>query len=557
MASYNSQLDLTLIIDQPAGSDGAPQWGDPMQFLSTGAGAANGDTIVSTDLGTVVTSDDDYVGYYVECVDDQGVESNHRVRRQIIRQSEALGVVTLFVERFPAQSQTGDAWRLINTIASSPWWAEDTGGSAIQVQDASRNAEANDFWNGTAEEAGPYLEVIDADNVAKTTLRLITDFTQAGGIADATLGANTAIGDLYEAYCCPEWMEHGFITCTYENIDREEYQGTMDTPPASKGRKVAQGQGTLLFRGPGTARGGDKTESHRIFSAALDVVDGGDLTVNGAGTTASIPYDAGTAVVGRMYCTNEGDVFMCTAAGTPAVPSPTLRSVCTDDTTVVGLQTFIPPTDKLLNHHLSSKQYHGDGIMERIWGLVPSISMSGELGQLLKIMVNLQGCDWERTYKDYAGAITRVWRAKRSPVTPVRIAGGRIVVNNTAMSFKSHTLNLGLTYDLDAAHNAPNQVSGYRLASHIPSGSLTGMIDSTNIELLEHELNARETGHFLIQIGSRTGFPGVCAFWAYSVQFSGVTFAKEGKNYSVSANFKVNDHDTDTTGLPTWAWAMG
>ena len=356
MASYVSSLDLTLMIDQPPSGGGAPQWGDPIQFSSTGDGNANGSTIVSSDLGGDVDSDDDYVGYLVECIDAVNT-ANVGARKFVYACSEAVGVVTFITERWPAQTKDTDTFRLINTMADAPWFAEDTGGSAVQIQDADRNDETDDYWNGSAEQGGPYVEVVNADNVAETTLRLVTDFTQAGGIADATLGANTVIGDLYELQCCPEWQEQGFIECTFEDIPREQYQGTMFTPADAKGRRVASGQGTLLFRGPGSGNDGQPTEAYRIFSSPLDVVAGGDLTVDAAAATNSIPYDAGTAVVGRMYCTAEGDVFMCTDAGSPAVPSPTLRHAPVEDTTIVGLRTFIPPTDHLLNHHLYSKQY--------------------------------------------------------------------------------------------------------------------------------------------------------------------------------------------------------
>ena len=125
------------------------------------------------------------------------------------------------------------------------------------------------------------------------------------------------------------------------------------------------------------------------------------------------------------------------------------------------------------------------------------------------------------------------------------------------MSFRSFSCDLGLAYDLAYGVEAPNQVVGYRYAAIAPTGQFTAMIDSTNIELIEHQLTGRELTELLIQVGTNTGFPGVFALYGYKTQIRTLSFTKEGKNYSIQATWKINDHDTDTSGLPCVALGMG
>jgi hypothetical protein len=508
MAVHSIARGTVLFIDTPDG--GAPQWATPVSFTSTGIGQAY--TVVSTTLGALFSADDDLIGKRIRCTDSATV-NKHRESR-ILAYDDATDTIT--IDALPVATASGDTYQIIDNPA--PYIAEDTGTTTITAQDADLSG-ADDYWNGTAQEGGPYLEVIKATTVVTTSLRLITDFVDVGGVVSAAMGGNTAIGDLYEIWQCPEVMNGARFECAIEPLPREQFQGTFDTPGDAQGAKTATGSFEFAFRGPGSGRNGSTGELHRMLSAPLD--DGGatgDLTVNGAGSVDSIPYDAGSATVGKLYCTEEGSAFMCTAAGTPAVPSPSLRSVAADDSTVTGLRTYTP--SDVLNYHLASKQYQGDGILEYIWGVAPELMISGELNQFLKITSNMTGSDWYRTYKDNAGVHTRAWEAKRPSVAPVKIAGGRVVLEGVALRLKSFEVDFGLQYEPDEDVHAPNGLLGQRLNRQPARGKFLGMMDATNDVLIDEHLSNRQINSLLIQVGSQVGFPGVLAFWAYDVQIT-------------------------------------
>lgn len=566
MTAYAKDLDLTLMIDQSPGTNGAPQYGTPYQFAATADGAADGSTVVSDFLGGYTAANDTWPGWWLECVtvdEVNGDPRNLNQVRKIMAHQEAVGTVTLQVEQFPGQTRIDDTFRLIDTISVIPQVCDDTGGVATDLRDPHR-AEANDYWLGTEEESGPYLEIEEADNALETTLRLITDFTQAGGIVEAALGANSAVGDLGMILCCPEWVEHGFMTCNWEQSSgrREQYHGRWLKPPDAAGRRIASGQGELLVRGPGLDRPGLRSECHRLWSSPLDFDESDQaITVNDPGaadTTTSTSYDAGNAEVGRLYASAEGSATMCTAAGTPATWSPALRVRAADDSVVQSLVTYVEPSDFLLNHHIYIKEMRGDSFVYEIPGCVPALTFSAQMHDFLRCQANFQASDWKATHKDEAGAYTRAWRAKRTSINPVTGRGGRCVYGSSEMNIKSMTLDLGIVYTaLESGVEAPNGMYGYRLSRIAPRGTLVGMVDDTNLELFEDATGRPQASPFLIQYGSRSGFPGVWCFWAYRIQIVDFGVADSGGNHQISVNFEVNDHDTDTTGLPGWAIGLG
>jgi len=560
-------LDITLMIDTPAGVDAAPVWGTPYQFSASVIGAVTNDTIVAVDLGSYTNSDDDFVGWFVECVYSSQV-ANIGVRRQIVAHSEAVGVVTLTTETWPARTQVGDTYRMIDTTRCVPYVADDTGGSAAQMVDATR-AETAATWVGSAAIGGPYLEVIEADNLASTTLRLITGST-ALGVITATLGANTAIGDLAEILCCPEWEQQGFMTCTVEPLPRENTMGTYLTPMQARGKRSAQGQGALLFRGPGVA--GDPGEADRIMTCALSAVGHGTLgtiTVNdgaGAGTTVLTPFDAGTVTAGVLYGTAEGSVSV--PISTEAAPNSVdwqvpLKVRAADNTVIRPLRTYTIPRQGKINHELYLKQYRGDGIVERIFSVVPRISFSGELNSFLRITSDFEGLDWERSYNT-----GRVWRGKRPTSAPFKIAGGRVTAYDPAAAaftvyrFKSFSCTVGEKWGIiDEAH-APQGAVGHVLLGYAPTGQFVGYVpDSAPVSdaryLMEAYAPGTEMSDLLIQVGTRMGSPGVFAIYARKWQVVNCAISDDGGKLSYTIDWMATDYDTDTTSLPVFAVGMG
>jgi hypothetical protein len=191
------------------------------------------------------------------------------------------------------------------------------------------------------------------------------------------------------------------------------------------------------------------------------------------------------------------------------------------------------------------------------------LTFNGQLSDFLRISCNMQGSDWQRTHLDNAGAHTRAWRARRPTVNPVKIAGGRVVTGTSSptvaleLSLKSFSVDLGITYEIEEEADAPNGLVGYRLTGMNPRGQMIGMVDSTNVDRLEEHLSGVEIQPFLIQVGSRVGFPGVWAFWAYRIQITNLQITDDGTKKSITMDWKVDDHDTDDTGLNAWAMGIG
>jgi hypothetical protein len=231
--------------------------------------------------------------------------------------------------------------------------------------------------------------------------------------------------------------------------------------------------------------------------------------------------------------------------------------VAQDGTTIRGLRTYRPA--ETLPLHFAVKQYRGKALMEYVWGCVAKWSLAYQAGRFFEATLDIEGADWLRLQTDSAGAHTRSWRSKRPTVNPVRPSGGRVVLDGTSMRLRSGTINLGLTYTLEEADGAPNGVVGYRLADCRPSGTFVGVLDgpTANGKMITETDAGRELTGLLIQIGTKAGFPGVFGFYGYKIQCVSAKVSDDGGKQIVEVGWKVNDHDTDTSGLPTWAMGIG
>jgi hypothetical protein len=538
MATHNTKLSLTVFIDQPDSVSGFI-FGSPKQFVSSSAGAVDGSTIVSTTLNP--TTSDMFVGYWVECIDDPTNKGNIGLRRRI--SSVVAATDTLTVDKFPYQVSSAATFWLL--IPQHVWMAEDTGSSAIAVKDATRN-EANDYWNGTAQEGGPRIETISATTVPKTSTYLVTDFVQTAGVASATLGANTAVGDLYEIW---QHLEPSDVTfdLTQENIDRP-IQGVYESDTQIRSNRSGSGNLVLPFRGPGNGRAGSASECHRVMKCVLDATSNSDLTVDNGSSTSSVAYSSGTAVVGKMYLTQEGDAFMCTVAGSPATPSPTLEYAPTNDSTITGMYTYTPSTD--INYALAAKRYQGDGIIEYILGIAPDFKVSGELNQPLKLEYPLQVTDWARIVNEAAGQHTRAWNATRSTISPVALRGIRLKVDNTSYSCKSFNFALNTDLQRKGNLNAPNGSDGYQAVGYNPTGQIVAYVDSSTIASVDDFLGSVQRT-CLIQCGTKGGFPGCFALYLTKMSYSNVSISDDSGLLTVTIDYKLDR--SAVTGLPQLA----
>jgi hypothetical protein len=253
---------------------------------------------------------------------------------------------------------------------------------------------------------------------------------------------------------------------------------------------------------------------------------------------------------------------------TPAEWAPPLRSRAADNTDVIALRTYTIPRQGQLRHELYMKQYRGDAMVERIWAAVPKLTFTGELNKFLRIGVDLEGLDWERSFQDSGGVRTRAWRGKRPTVAPFKIAGGRVLWyapvgggTYADLALKSFSVALNERYAVAEEAGAPQGVLGHRFVGAGPTGTFTGDLDTSAVNktanLIEAYAPGTELSYLLIQVGSRMGRPGVWAFWAYKVQITDASINDDGGKISVTASWKVDDHDTDTSGLPASAFGMG
>ena len=113
MSTYHSKLSLLALMPQSDVVGLIP--GTPAEF-TVSAGTTT--TLTSAALAAVSDSDDDFVGYLVECV-SASARSNQGLMKKIESYVDSTGVAT--VEKFPSAVASGDRFRLwIPPMGSSP-----------------------------------------------------------------------------------------------------------------------------------------------------------------------------------------------------------------------------------------------------------------------------------------------------------------------------------------------------------------------------------------------------------------------------------------------------
>jgi hypothetical protein len=173
--------------------------------------------------------------------------------------------------------------------------------------------------------------------------------------------------------------------------------------------------------------------------------------------------------------------------------------------------------------------------------------------------VSCQGSDWYRVHKDEAGEEARKWRAKRPSNAPVQLAGGRVVYGGTELRLESFTVALNQKATMKGDVHAPNWNAGFDLVRGTPTGTLVAKASATTVGMMEDHLStispyaATAQNAFMIQCGTRASNPGIFAFIAPVIQLTNYKVDKAEGVCSVTMDFQVVDHDTDTTGLPPWA----
>lgn len=524
----------------------------PKTFRATGAGNANGCTIVSSTLGSYASANDDFVGAVIEVVYAANGPTGERgapIRRRVM--SYAHATTTLTVEDLGFQTSADDSFRLMRPPHA--YWSESTGGSQTKFVDALRD-EADDYWNGAAEKGGPYLNVLAADSIATTINTLVVNFTQASGtVSTASMSASTAIGDLAEAWEWPEVFSGVPLSFNQARLDRGSVTGRLGVHRGVAGLREGSGQTELAFRGPGSSRAGSPAELDTPLGAVMTAAAGTDYTADASCTTSAIQVTSGTPTADTMYCSEGGDVWVATTTAEPMVPSPTLRTAPAQNEAITGMRTYKP--DNALNYAVTIKQWHGKEMYDLLFGCVPSVSFSGARGEYLKCNLSWQVGDGMRVYETSAGAdYSRPIDPKLPTVVPRMLGDVRVNLGGTEFEARSFSVDLGLNIQPKVNLAAPNETDGCALRNDAPSGTIELFMDSDSKGAIQDFLKGAPKT-LLIQAGKSTGDPGVWAFWAYEIEYTGAEVGDDAGAITVSLPFRVTN-DT-TSSLSRWMIGIG
>lgn len=547
--SQLSQVALTRQGTAYGPTYGSVAKGYPGDFVASAQGAADGTTIISSQLALYSAADDDYVGMLVEVrygANGAGPEFGAPLRRRIVEYDHATG--TLTIEALPFQVEEDDTFWLLED--SSGYWCEDTGGAAVTVQDDDR-PEADDYWNGAAEAGGPYMAVLRSALIDEGVQRLITDYAQAGGVATvAALGANTTIGDLFEAM---RWIEvtGGPIGFSQPRLDRGHWTGRTGLPHGVAGLPEISGQLGLKFRGPGAGRIGEATELDDILGSVFDLTAAQADEAAAAGTTVNSINVASAGTAGEMWLSRSGDVFIDTDGADPLTPSPTLRIAPATGEVLYGMRTWTEA--EALNYLLKLWWWHGRGVVDEIPGMaVNSLKLDWALDKFLDVQVGLVGTSGKRIHLDAdATAIARPspLDCLVSTVTPRRGDMTRIVLGTTELEARKWTADFGLSVQMEEVASLPDRRVP-RLRMGQVSGTLDLFVDSDSKALIQQVRQGAEM-RLLLQAGTTPGDPGVLAIWAEQVEVTmDDPIGSDGDALTLQLQWRVTRDPSSS--LPMW-----
>lgn len=525
------------------------QFGSPQTFAATSTGAADGTEIPCSTLAASQSANDDLVGYWVECIHcaaSAGSESGAPIRRPIVAYDHANKLVHVWA--LGHQVSSGDTFALLKP--PHKWMSEDAGGSQTLISDSTRN-EADDALNGTNEQGGYWVEVVEADAISSTTHPLAYNWTNSThDLSTATsLGASTAIGDLFELWRYPE--VDGLLDFGQPRIDRTHLSGGNGLPGGVAGLKDGSGTLNIPFKGPGATRIGDAAEADVAFAALLSTASCSDYTVSSGSTTATIECTASGATAGHIYMTQNGDVAVASSvAGGAITVSPALRSAPTVNQTLYGGRRYTPA--ELLQYAVSVKQWRGKEVVEYGWGGVPTIQIQMERGSLPKIVTGWQFAHHSGplTHDNGNAVLARQVRPKTTSVTPRTL--GRTRINVGGVEFEARSCNIDLGYETSVRTNisAPDECDGFWIGPDRPTITVEAWLD-TDTKAQLHKFISGVYQTVLVQSGRSYGDPGVLAFWAYKAELTGMTHGDESGVRTVQMSMRVIQDRTETT-LPRW-----
>jgi hypothetical protein len=543
-----TKLSSVSWLKQPDGNGGL-LFDTLRTFVASGAGSTT--TIVSTGLGATIDSDDDFVGWIVECTDATNTQ-NQNLRRRILEVAD--GTSTLTTDAWPAATDTADQFVLYKPPHALAVAAAGSSTTTNHIITRDRN-ETNGRYAGLAVEAGPYVVVVAADNASVTNHILISTNTAAESniVLSSSLSGAVALGDYFEIWSHPEIMNDALLDLVEETIERPAMTGSYGRPANVPGLRSGSGTMEIAFRGPGTGRAGLHAEAHELLSTVMDHTDSaGNSTVDAGSTTTAIEYSSGNHVVGELGLTAEGSACMVTAddgANTYTVtPATDIAAVSTS--TFYGMTTY-KLTGGCLNAALAIQQWRGKDILEYAWGCVPNLSFNAAKGDFLKIAAAFQVADWMRVGAS-GTALSRAWGPKRSTVDQLKLANGRAVLDTTSFKLRSLTMDLGLDIQMRNNTNAPNDTDGFETVGDNPTGLIEVYNGDNERKALDDFLAGKEI-QLIAQWGKTPGFPGVMVFYAYRIRYTGSTIGDDAGQITISLPFQVIEDPGAPTGVPRLA----
>jgi hypothetical protein len=518
--------------------------GYPETFVATSAAPAN--QIISTTLGAYASANSDLVGYLIQVLEAENgpsSENGNPLIRQITSFSDTSSLCT--IEALPWSTAVGDKFALLASPLGE--FVETSGGSSTNIV-STRRTEGDDYFVGSAEQGGQYVLALAADNVALTTNALTYDFDAATDtLSTASLGANTAVGDLYQPVIWAESPD-GPLTLNNARLERGSIIGQRGQLRGAAGLREVSGQKTLMFHGPGASRAGSASEWDVFLAACFSTQSAAsNLTMSSSSTTTNlVTSGANVATAGRLYFAESGSACMCSAYSSPnATVTPALRTAPAVAETVYGLRQY--KGADAAQYALGHIQWHGKEMKDVLVGTLPTITFEMARGDWLKMVLNFTGADGYRVHlTDANAAIARGFNPKVSTVTPQQIGCCR--VNLDSVEFEARTVNIDLGLDIQPKVNlaAPNALDGVTIRDIKPTFTADLFIDSDS-ELAYHKFVQGQPMQLLVQCNEAVGEPGVFVFYAYEVELTGFEIGEDAGLKTAQVQGRITVDTTQTT----------
>lgn len=550
---YRTRHSSISYIKQPAYL-GGPYSDDPPQFVEN----AGGSRVLMTPAAAIIADNTDHVGCLVECV--SATNRANIGRRVMVRASDSVAG-TFTVDAWPANVSVGDVFQLLDT-PDAPAILSAVGAAGTLV--AANRGEANDYWDGTEAEGGPYIEVVNADNLLRSYHPRVTNWTLATNTFDVTPTHVPAavVGDFCRVVKHLDVLNAALVVPEIPELVRESLTGGYGRERGEQGLRAAQGTYEMPFRGPGIGRAGLKNDTYDFFDCVFTPTNVLNNIAVAAGTDLEhIHYGAGAPALGTMGLTPEGDAFMVetTPVGAAFDVTPHLRTIPTTGGVCTGGYTFTESATT--RKALTVYQWDGNHVETILYGGVPSLKVSFAKGEFTKIEASVAFADWYRRYLDVSGPTDpaeREWFPRLPTNQALMSKDLRLVFSDTIdFPVTAGTIELGPELADDANLAAHNETDGMQIVQVRVKGSLTCRLNVTTEPILTEVIN-RGVQRFAIQIGTVGGHPGVVAFWADKVSIATATIGDDGGQQALAIAWEVVRDETGlAAGLPPWALYIG